>query len=229
VNASRELLIVGAGGFARETAETVRAINERDSAWRLIGFLDDDPALEGCVIDGVSVIGRIEGAHEHPDAAVVVCVGNPSNYFSRRRIVESLDLPDDRYATLLHPTVSWPDSSPIGKGCVLLASVVGTIGVSVGNHVAVMPSVVFTHDDVIDDFATFGAGVRVGGRVHIGHGAYIGSGALIREDRTIGPWALVGMGAVVTRDVPRGEVWVGSPARFHRHVDVPGDIGGNDR
>jgi len=30
-----------------------------------------------------------------------------------------------------------------------------------------MPSVVFTHDDVIDDFATFGAGAHLGGHVHI--------------------------------------------------------------
>jgi acetyltransferase-like isoleucine patch superfamily enzyme len=54
--------------------------------------------------------------------------------------------------------------------------------------------------------------------VHVSEGAYLGSGCLIRENLTIGPWALVGMGAVVTRDVPGGEVWAGMPARYVRPV-----------
>jgi acetyltransferase-like isoleucine patch superfamily enzyme len=87
-----------------------------------------------------------------------------------------------------------------------------------------MPTAVFTHDNVVEDFATFGAGVRIGGRVRVGEGAYVGSGALIREDRTIGHWALVGMGAVVTRDVPASEAWIGSPARHYRRIDVPRDV-----
>jgi sugar O-acyltransferase (sialic acid O-acetyltransferase NeuD family) len=224
LSASRDLLIVGAGGFARETAEAVRAINGSDPVWRLVGFLDDDPALEGCVLDGTRVVGPIERLRDHPDAVIVVCVGNPSDYFSRSRIVRRLDLPLERYATLVHPSASWPKTSEIGPGSVLLASVVGTTGISIGAHVAVMPGVIFTHDDAVDDYATFGSGVRVGGGAHVGHGAYVGAGALIRERRSIGPWALVGMGAVVTRDVPEREVWIGSPARFLRRVEIPGDV-----
>jgi acetyltransferase-like isoleucine patch superfamily enzyme len=42
---------------------------------------------------------------------------------------------------------------------------------------------------------------------------------MIRENRNIGSWSLVGMGAVVTRDVPGGEVWAGVPARFVRLIE----------
>ena len=49
-------------------------------------------------------------------------------------------------------------------------------------------------------------------------GASIGSGAVILCGVTIGENALVGAGAVVTRDIPAGEVWVGNPARFLRKV-----------
>ena len=45
-------------------------------------------------------------------------------------------------------------------------------------------------------------------------GAAIGSGAVIVCGVTIGPSAVIGAGAVVTHDVPAGEVWVGNPARF---------------
>ena len=56
-----------------------------------------------------------------------------------------------------------------------------TADVTVGAHVAVMPAVVLTHDDVLADGVTLGAGARIAGGVRIGESAYIGSGALVRE------------------------------------------------
>ena len=50
-------------------------------------------------------------------------------------------------------------------------------------------------------------------------GASVGSGATILGGVTIGENALVGAGAVVTRDVEPGTVVVGNPARFLRKRD----------
>ena len=221
-----QIVLVGAGGFARETAEAVRAINEARPTWDLIGFLDADPSLQGVEVDGVPVLGFPGDVSRYPEARVVICSGRPTDYFSRKRIVRSLGLARDRFATLVHPTAVVPRSAQLGPGTVLLASVVLTAAVRVGAHVAIMPGVVLTHDDVIGDYATFGAGARVGGRVTIGEGAYVGAGATIREDLSVGTWSLVGMGAVVIRDVPPAEVWAGSPARFLRSVDVPAEVVG---
>ena len=44
-------------------------------------------------------------------------------------------------------------------------------------------------------------------------GATIGAGAVIGCDLTIGSWAMVGMGSVVTRSVPAFHLVVGNPAR----------------
>jgi UDP-N-acetylglucosamine acyltransferase len=38
--------------------------------------------------------------------------------------------------------------------------------------------------------------------------------ALVHQRRTVGAGAMVGMGSVVTKDVPAGEKWFGNPARF---------------
>jgi sugar O-acyltransferase (sialic acid O-acetyltransferase NeuD family) len=220
----RELLLVGAGGFGRETAEAVRAINQRSESWKLLGFLDDAPALQSGEVDGLPVLGPIDALDRYPDAAVTVCTGHPGNYFSRKRIVRRLGLDPARYATLVHPGAALAASTAVGPGSVVLAGVVTTAAVQLGAHVAVMPGAVLTHDDVVADYATFGAGARLAGRVRVDEGAYVGSGALVREDRAIGAWALVGMGSVVLADVPPAEVWAGVPARRLRAVDLPWDL-----
>jgi sugar O-acyltransferase (sialic acid O-acetyltransferase NeuD family) len=220
----RELLLVGAGGFGRETAEVVRAINQHSESWKLLGFLDDGPGLQGGEVDGLPVLGPIDAIDRYPDATVTVCTGHPGNYFSRRRIVGRLGLDPARYATLVHPGAALAASTAVGPGSVVLATAVTTAAVRLGAHVAVMPGAVLTHDDVVGDYATFGAGARLAGRVRVDEGAYVGSGALVREDRTIGAWSLVGMGSVVLADVPPGEVWAGVPARRLRAVELPPDL-----
>lgn len=211
------LLIVGAGGFARETAQAVRDAGGTE----LLGHLDDDAALHGTEVDGVPVLGGCDLVHDLDRARVVVCVGNPRDYASRARLVGRLGLPADRYATVVHPTASVSRSSEVGPGSVLLAHCALTAAVRVGAHVAVMPQAVLTHDDVVGDFATIASGVRLGGGARVERGAYLGSGALIREGATVGAWSLIGMGSAVLGDVPPGEVWVGSPARRLRAADTP--------
>jgi sugar O-acyltransferase (sialic acid O-acetyltransferase NeuD family) len=205
-----DLVIVGAGGFARETAAAAAA------AWRVLGFVDDDPALHGTVRSGLPILGAVDSVAGMPDAAVVVCVGNPRNYVARQRIVQRLGLPDDRYATVVHPAAEVGAGSVVGPGSVLLAGAVLTADVAVGAHVAVMPQAVLTHDDRVADHVTIASGVRLGGGAVLDTGAYVGAGALIREGVTVGAWSLVGMGSVVLHDVPAGQVWAGNPARCLR-------------
>lgn len=216
----RHLLIVGAGGFARETAAAVRAVNDVRPTWRLLGFLDDDRVLHGGHRAGVPVLGATARLVDFPEAAVLVCVGNPRDPLSRARVVERLGLPADRYATLVHPSAQIGAGSLVGPGSVLLAGTVLTADVTVDAHVAVMPHTVLTHDDRVESFATLASGVRLGGGVTVRRGAYLGAGSLVRESVTVGARALIGMGSVVLSDVPPGEVWVGNPAKFLRRVEA---------
>ena len=218
---ARPVVIVGAGGFARETAETIHALHARDGSVELRGFLDDDPSLRGRTLVGGTVLGPVDDIVLHPDAAVVVAVGRPDAYATRRDLVSRLGLPPDRYATLVHPDSSLGSSCRVGPGTVVLAQVVLTADVVLGSHVAVMPQVVLTHDVEVGDHATLASGVRLGGGVHVGSGAYVASGSCVREGCRIGPWAMVGMGSLVTRDVPPERLWFGSPARDVRRAPLP--------
>ena len=55
--------------------------------------------------------------------------------------------------------------------------------------------------------------VMTSGSVMIGDYSIIASSATIREQTNIGTNSFIGMGAVVTKNVPDNEIWVGNPAR----------------
>ncbi|MGM1061219.1 NeuD/PglB/VioB family sugar acetyltransferase [Saccharothrix sp. Mg75] len=206
----RPLLLVGGGGLAREVLAAVRLLPER---WRPVGALDDDPARRGADLDGLPVIGGSDLVHEMTDAAVLVCVANAHRPRGRLGVVARLGLPEDRYASVVHPAASVAAGAVVGPGTVLLAGAVVTTPLRLGAHVVAMPHVLVTHDDEVGDGVTFAGRASLGGSVRVGEGAYLGQGSAVREGVSIGAGAVVGMGSVVLTDVPAGEVWAGNPAR----------------
>ncbi len=208
--AAREpLILLGAGGASREVADAAEATGRFD----VRGFLDDDPAKQGGAVSGRPVLGPLDAVADFPDALFVAGMGNPRAPRSRETVVRRLGLPDERFATVVHPLASLPPSCSLGAGSVLLAGAVLTADAQVGRHVITMPACVLTHDDVVEDYASLAAGVLLAGGVRVGAGAYLGAGVRVREGLTIGSGAMVGMASLVLRDVGAGEVWYGSPAR----------------
>jgi sugar O-acyltransferase (sialic acid O-acetyltransferase NeuD family) len=207
---ARPLLLLGAGGLARETLVAVRAQPDR---WRPIGVLDDDPVRHGDSVDGIPVLGGTEHVHEHPDALVVPCVAAPKRPYARLELAQRLGLLADRWATVIHPAASVAPGTVLGAGSIVLAGVVVTAPIRIGAHLVAMPHVLLTHDDELADGVTLAGRATLAGGVRIGEAAYLGQGAMIREYTTIGAGAVIGMGAVVLTDVPDGQTWAGSPAR----------------
>jgi bifunctional UDP-N-acetylglucosamine pyrophosphorylase/glucosamine-1-phosphate N-acetyltransferase len=72
--------------------------------------------------------------------------------------------------------------------------------------------------------ANFDSESRDKSRTEIGDDASVGSDTVLVAPVRVGPGAITGAGSVVTRDIPEGEVWIGSPARMlRRRTDRTGD------
>lgn len=78
----------------------------------------------------------------------------------------------------------------------------GTLGDAIiGCACVIGPQVNVGHNGIVGDCCILTGGCRLAGGVSLGMGAWIGTGAVIHHKRSIGAWAVVGGGAVVTEDV----------------------------
>lgn len=93
-------------------------------------------------------------------------------------------------------------------------------GVTLKDHVFIGPNVTFTND-LIPRSKHY---PEVFERTIIEEGASIGANATIVAGNTIGEYALIGAGSVVTKDVPPYTVWFGNPAKQKGSIDKIGKI-----
>lgn len=197
------LVIVGAGGFGRETLDVVLALGEPDLAEVI--FADD--ARAGDTVRGRPVIAPEDA---QAGAAIVVAVAEPA---ARRRLVGRLRRRTLEATTLVHPRAIVGPETTIGAGGVILGGAHVSSSCRLGDHVQVNYNATIGHDAVLEDYATVFPGANVGGAAHVSAGATVGANAAVLQQRRVGRGAFVGAGAVVTHDVADGQVVVGVPAR----------------
>jgi len=132
------------------------------------------------------------------------------------------------------------EGAQIGKNCILGKGVYIDAGVCIGDQVKIQNYVSIFHGVTIEDGVFIGPHVCFTNDLHprainpdgslkaaddwlltrtlIGKGASLGANATIVCGVTIGQWAMVGSGSVVTRSVPDYALVYGNPARSHGYV-----------
>lgn len=87
-------------------------------------------------------------------------------------------------------------------------------GLALEDDVFVGPGVIFSNDPR----PRSGRHLEAYPATRVRRGASLGAGAILLPGITVGRFAMVGAGALVTRDVPDFALVYGSPARIHGHV-----------
>lgn len=212
-----KIVIIGAGGFGREVKMLIDQINYDKKQYDFIGFYDDN-IEKGSIINGFIVLGSInELLQVDYNLEVVISIADPT---IKKKIYETINCNHFiSFPTLIHPNVLiGTDEVSFGYGCIICASNIITVNISLGNFVILNLGCTVGHDTTIGDYCSFMPSVNISGEVIIDNSVYVGTGAKIINLLTIGNSTIVGAGAVVSKSLPEKCTAVGIPAKpikFH--------------
>jgi sugar O-acyltransferase (sialic acid O-acetyltransferase NeuD family) len=206
------LVIVGAGGHARDVLDVAEACAADGAPLELVGFVvDAQYGAPGTLVNGLPILGGFDWLAAQQGVSVVIAVGDCA---LKQKLAGRAQAAGARFAeALVHPSAVRTRRLALAEGCVVGMGVTLTSNVRLGPHAQVNNGCTVAHDVSLGAFATVGPGCRLSGNVTLGEGAYVGAGATIVEKRTVGAWSIVGAGAVVVQDVEPNVTVVGVPAR----------------
>ena len=208
--------IVGDGGYGREIIPLAQATLQKALLIHLVDlvFVVDRAGSDRCV-NGYPVMLQSEFLSLPNIKYFNVATGNPQ---LREKVVMSFLEAGAIPFTIKAENVVIMDDNIIQAGAVLSPFSTITSNVKIGSYFHANIYSYVGHDCVIGDYVTFAPSVKCNGNIVIEDYVYIGTGAVLKQGRsgyplTIGRGAVVGIGAVVTKDVPPGVTVIGNPAR----------------
>ena len=206
--------IYGASGFGKEVMPLVRQHYSQLNQDNIV-FIDDSGRLKQ--LDGYKVLSY-QQFMQHPATQKAVTIAIADSQV-REKLNAKLVQDNIEIINVIANNALQYDNITMGKGSIICGFVHLTSNIKIGKGFHANIYSYIAHDCVIGDFVTFAPRVSCNGNVHIEDHAYIGTGAVLRQGTPdkpliIGKGAIVGMGAVVTKDVPAGVTVVGNPARI---------------
>lgn len=198
-----EVIIIGAGGFAKQVIEVCELINIK-----ILGLIDDFASGDvfGHLILGDTIYLNNLVINK-PEIKVFCGIGDIN---TRKRI---FNLYSDRFINCIHPDSKISIHSKIGTGNYIGPGVCIMPDVVIGDNNIIDPLVVLSHDASIGDHNHLAAHCCLLGKVTIDDCNLIGSNSTILPKITIGKNNILGAGAVLTKPVTDNKILKGIPAK----------------
>lgn len=195
--------VYGASGFGREIMPLARdQVRKLGVTSDRLYFIDDRyPATEANGHPVVSYSDFLRIPASYRTAAIAI-----ANSKVRERLAKQCEADGIEPWSIRATNVVVMDDVENSHGAILSPFVMLTSNIKIGRYFQANIYSYVAHDCVVGDFVTFAPAVKCNGNVIVEDHAYIGTGAILKQGQpgqplVIGRGAIVGMGAVVTKEV----------------------------
>ena len=210
----KPLLLVGAGGYAREVGQIARRLDPKGIRWDRISYV----AMARAKIGTELPFGRVEHCDEDLlsgalIADVILAVGEPH---LRVRIAERYTkVPTLSFPNLIDPSVDYdPAQITMGIGNVIHRGVTMTVNAVMGDFNFFNKNSILSHDTTVGSFNTISPAATILSNCRMGDACSIGANACVLPKVRIANRTTLGASSLLRHDVDEpGHVFIGVPAR----------------
>ena len=206
------LAIYGAGGLGREVLELARIVQERENRWEKIFFCDDVVA-DGEFVDGAPsyTFETIKKEYANTEIEFAVGVGEP---FVRKALREKIENAGyELCLPIIHPNTQIASNCTLDRGVLIQTYSYVSVGAHVKKNAYLQDYTTMGHDAVFGQDSIISHGSSLMGCSEVGDCTYMAINVSMRDHVKIGSGVIVGMGTLITKDIPDDIVVVGQPAR----------------
>lgn len=208
-----KVVIMGASGDGLVVAQAIRDIERYDKSMQVIGFLDDGCGAES-IVHGLPVLGGLASWSDLDDNILFIpALHKLKKMFMRRKLIDQLGVPEERWVTVIHPTATIADDVMVGHGSFIASNVTIQPGAVVLGFASIRAGANIGHDAIMNGYCYMGPSATLCGGAQIEEGVHVGPNAVIVDGIVVGQYAVVGAGSVATKNITAFDVCFGVPAR----------------
>lgn len=208
----QDIVIYGAGGFGREIACLLNAINQSTPQWNFLGFIDDGVSVGTSNRFG-KVLGDLAFLNDCPEKlAVVISVANPSIL---EKLAATITNTNIYFPNIIAPNVNIFDneSFTIGKGNLIFFGCRISCDVTIGDFNLLNGAVSLGHDVKLGNYNVLGPSTRISGETIIGDQNFFGVQSIVLQGLKIGNQTRIGVNSVIMRNTKDHSLYHGNPAK----------------
>jgi FlaA1/EpsC-like NDP-sugar epimerase len=99
----KKIVIIGAGGFAREVLDVLEACNQEKPSYDVLGYIvDAQYGAQGTIVNERPILGDFDWLREHVHDVFAIC-GVATPHYRRRLVLRAKEM-GCKFSTVVHPS-----------------------------------------------------------------------------------------------------------------------------
>ena len=207
-----DIVIVGAGGCAREVYEMVFDTFPQEE-YRVKGFLSDqpgdlDPFPE--LKEKAPIVGTIQGYEPAAGDRFLLGLGNPED---RRAVARKMKERGAKFLSLIHPKAQVFPTAKLGEGLILYPFSLVSSYVELGDFCMLNAYAGVGHDGKVGDYTVLAPYATVLGFAQTGECCFLSTHSMLAPKKKLGKEGIVAANSSALRDAPEAAFVCGVPGK----------------
>lgn len=215
---NKPVIIIGGSGHGCIIEACIKDNRNRfnDLEWDIAGFCNDFDTE----VDGYPVLGKIADIPQLLEKGYYFAWGVHliGRNVKTAQMYESLQIPDDRWATIIHHTAFIDETVVLEPGVFVMYNAYIAPRTHIGKCTMIKANTNIGHDVNIGAISHIAMGSTIVSCVDIGYCSDVAVASTVLAHSKIGNYAMLGASSLLTNEIPNNQIFVGSPAKYLKEI-----------